>query len=163
MMMPVVNHSTIFVLILVGLVILMVTWFNHQRNKRSPDDRHNRQRKNSSATFRTPPTLCVVSVPFASDPRMSVEFVGERRNRIRKTTALILVNTGGSEAVDVRIETIHLRGQEIRFPHIASAIASQNRERFDPETCSRWGDSEHCAFCGQARNGMAQIQRCTDD
>lgn len=145
-MMPVVNHSTIFVLILGGLIGILVAWFNQKRNKRSLDDRRDRPRENSSAAFLTPPSLCLVSAPSASDPRIRIEFGDERRNRIRKKTALILVNTGAREALDVQIETIHLRGQEIRFPHVADAIASQGRERFDPETCGRWGTVNTALF-----------------
>lgn len=73
------------------------------------------------------------------DPTILVEFLDERKDQLYKKTALVLINTGGREALDVRIETIPLRGQEIRFPHIAGAIPSQSRERFDPQTDGRWG------------------------
>jgi len=73
------------------------------------------------------------------DPRIDVEFVDERKNQIYKKTALILANRGGSEALDVHIDDIQLRGRTVRFPHTVGAIAVNNRERFNPETDQPFG------------------------
>jgi hypothetical protein len=80
------------------------------------------------------------------DPAIIVEFLDERKDQLYKKTALVLMNTGDREALDVQIESIHLRGQEIRFPHIAGVIASQSRERFDPQTDGAWGKVNTALF-----------------
>lgn len=68
-----------------------------------------------------------------SDPRITVEFVDERADQLFKKTALNVINHGGSEALDVRIEDIPLRAQRISFPHVAGSIAGRGgKERFDP-------------------------------
>jgi len=145
-MIPVISYKSILVLILAGLIIGLVAWFGYKRKKRNRDNRHEKHREKSSAALPTPPILSLVRTPSASDPRITVEFFDERRNRIRKKTALMIVNTGDSEALNVQIETIHLRGQTIRFPHIAGAIASQGRERFDPEPYGKWGIANTSLF-----------------
>lgn len=79
-------------------------------------------------------------VVASSDPRITVEFVDERDGQLFKKTALNVVNHGGSEALDVRIEDIPLRAQKVSFPHIAGSIAGQGgNERFDPAVDRPYG------------------------
>ena len=60
------------------------------------------------------------NVPLAEDPRIYVDFVDERKGYLHKKNALLLINRGGSEAHDVHIETIPLRGNSVEFPHVAA-------------------------------------------
>jgi hypothetical protein len=73
------------------------------------------------------------------DPRVVVEFLDERKDQLYKRTALRLTNSGGSEALDVKIETIPLRGQKISFPRTVGAMVAGKNERFDPKTEGKWG------------------------
>jgi hypothetical protein len=65
------------------------------------------------------------------DPRILVEFIDERINRLYKKTALMLTNPGKTEALDVRIDDIPLRGKTIRFPNSVGTIQANNDARFD--------------------------------
>jgi hypothetical protein len=96
---------------------------------------------------RAPSAIVEPKQPISTDdPAIIVEFLDERKDQLYKKTALLLMNTGGREALDVRIKTISLRGQEIRFPHVAGAIASHNHERFDPQTDGTWGTVNTALF-----------------
>ena len=109
-----INQKLILVLILAESVMVLVAWFGYKRIKGSLGNRHDKPREKSSTSLPTLPTLSLGRTPSASDPSITVEFADERRNRLRKKTALMIVNTGDSEALDVQIETLHLRGQAIR-------------------------------------------------
>jgi hypothetical protein len=102
--------------ILVVIAILIHAYWKSQHEKDVPESAE-------PASFTVGP----------SDPRITVEFIDERAGQLFKKTALSVVNHGGSEALDVRIEDIVLRAQRISFPHVAGSIAAQGgRERFDP-------------------------------
>ncbi len=84
-------------------------------------------------TSREKPSSASVLELTSSDPRFVVEFIDERDGQLFKKNALCLINNGGSEALDVRIEDIPLRAQRVRFPHIAGSIGGNgNSERFEP-------------------------------
>jgi hypothetical protein len=97
-----------------------------------------------SATLETSPVVLIEPQAeiLLSDPRVYVEFLDEREGQLYKKTAFKLMNRGGSEACDVRIETIPLRGNSISFPHVAGVIHTGASDRFEPHLEGRWGFSE---------------------
>jgi hypothetical protein len=69
-----------------------------------------------------------------------VEFVDERENMLFKKNLLRLVNDGGSEALDVRIDDIPLRRQNVRFPYVAGSIRGNGgNEKFEPRVDRQYG------------------------
>jgi hypothetical protein len=82
-----------------------------------------------------------------NDPRIVIEFIDERRKQLYKKVALELINQGGSEALDVKIDDIPLRGQRVRFPDIAGVISGNGgRQRFQPVTDHRVGHVNSALF-----------------
>lgn len=73
------------------------------------------------------------------DPRLYVDFVDERKGYVHKKNAFLLLNRGGSEAHDVQIERIPLRGNSVEFPHIAGVIPAKGDDLFEPRLEGRWG------------------------
>ena len=98
--------------------------------------------------------------PSSIDPRVIIEFLDERKDQPYKKTALMLTNAGGSEALDVQIESIQLRGQKVSFPRISGAMLAGKTERFDPKTEVDGGLSTRpCLSKSFSKNGIHIVMR----
>lgn len=75
-----------------------------------------------------------------SDPRLYPEFLDERGSTyLHKKTAILIHNRGGSNAHDVSIETIPLRGNSVSFPLRVGFVPPMGNARFEPRMEGRWG------------------------
>ena len=135
---PMISVKTNFIVIIVGFFLMALAWADYKRETSRDIEKRD---ENRPLPQPLPPEQIqqIEDVPSADDPRIAIVFFDKRTDQLYKKTALILENTGRSEALEVRIQTINLRGQEVRFPHVAGVIKPQGCEQFDPDTGGRWG------------------------
>jgi hypothetical protein len=92
------------------------------------------------------------------DPAIIVEFLDERKDQLYKKTALVLMNTGDREALDVQIETISpTRAGNTLSLMLQGQLLRISRERFDPQTDGAWGTGKYRPLRGRVDKGMEQL------
>jgi hypothetical protein len=128
-----INDTSIFVLMFVGILIFSLAWLDHKQDRHGIEA--NKSKRTELATTDSP----ILNIPSTDDPRIMVGFLDERKGQLYPRTALLLSNPGKTEALDVKVNDILLRGQTIRFPNTAGEIQSGQEKQFDPETDNKFG------------------------
>lgn len=130
-----INERTALIVVIVSALVMLLVWAEYFFEKAKREPKSLSELGDPKGESKLPPS----ATPEAHDPRIVAEFLDERRDQLYKKTAVRLTNTGGSEALDVHIDAIPLRGQQITFPRTVGVMVAGSKERFDPKTEGRSG------------------------
>lgn len=126
-----IDGKTALIVVIASVLVMVFVWAEHfiEKHKKASKPRLESTLTSSSAAATNEQS----NIPTAHDPRIVVEFIDEREGQLFKKNELLLTNNGGSEALDVRIEDITLRAQEVCFPHVEGSINGNGGiARFEP-------------------------------